>query len=176
MALLARGGGYLVGRANAGRSPLDGRPSSGAVLAPFNGEAVSVGEIEALLGPKDGPLRAQLRGTQRRGRSCTIGQFFALRGGRRRRKHVFVGETRVASKLLPSPGWEPSWSTGTAVSGPIVDATADNVSGCEPSGYQPQKCPIDPAANPVIDRRPPPRSPSAATRLTAAFGMPVPRP
>lgn len=40
------------------------------------------------------------------------------------------------------------------MSGPIVDATADNVSGCEPSGYQPQKCPIDLAANPVIDRRP----------------------
>jgi len=52
--------GYLVGRASGGGSPLDGRPSSGAVLARFDGETVTAGEIETLAGPKDGPLRAQL--------------------------------------------------------------------------------------------------------------------
>ncbi|WP_242337471.1 MULTISPECIES: SpvB/TcaC N-terminal domain-containing protein [unclassified Anaeromyxobacter] len=91
----------------------------------------------------------------RGGESITIGQFFALKGRKAATKHIFIGETRVASKLLPSPGWEPSWSEGTAVSGPILAGTAvETVSGCDPSTYQPQKCPIDPAANPVIDRRP----------------------
>ena len=94
----------------------------------------------------------------RGGESITVGQFFALKGRKAATKHVFIGETRVASKLLPSPGWEPSWSEGTTVAGPIQDGTAavttDAVSGCNPSTYQPQKCPIDPAANPVIDRRP----------------------
>ena len=52
--------GYSVGRARGGRSPLDGRPSGGAVLARFDGEKVTASEIEALAGPKDGPLRAQL--------------------------------------------------------------------------------------------------------------------
>ena len=91
----------------------------------------------------------------RGGESITVGQFFALKGRKAATKHVFIGETRVASKLLPSPGWEPSWSEGTTVSGPIVDGTTvETVNGCNPSTYQPQKCPIDPAANPVIDRRP----------------------
>jgi RHS repeat-associated protein len=89
----------------------------------------------------------------RGGESITIGQFFALKGRKAATKHVFVGETRVASKLLPSPGWEPSWSEGTTVSGPVVDVT-DPTSGCDPSSYAPQKCPIDPAANPVMDKRP----------------------
>lgn len=46
VALLAGAAGYLVGRANAGGSPLDGRPSSGAVLARFGSEAVTSGEGE----------------------------------------------------------------------------------------------------------------------------------
>jgi len=93
----------------------------------------------------------------RGGESITIGQFFALKGRRAATKHVFVGDTRVASKLLPPPGWEPRWSEGTSPSGPIVGSTvsssAANENGCDPSDYQPQKCPIAPAANPVIDRR-----------------------
>jgi hypothetical protein len=52
--------GYMIGRAGGGGSPLDGRPSGGAVLARFDGEEVTAAEIEALAGPKDGPLRAQL--------------------------------------------------------------------------------------------------------------------
>ena len=91
----------------------------------------------------------------RGGESITVGQFFALKGRKAATKHVFIGETRIASKLLPSPGWEPSWSEGTTVSGPIVDGTTvEGVNGCNPSTYQPSKCPIDPAANPVLDRRP----------------------
>jgi peptidyl-prolyl cis-trans isomerase C len=53
--------GYSIGRHGGGGSPLDARPSSGAVLARFDREAVTAGEIDALAGPKDGPLRAQLR-------------------------------------------------------------------------------------------------------------------
>lgn len=53
--------GYSAGRRSGGGSPLDDRPSGGAVLARFDGEAVTAGEIDALAGPKDGPLRAQLR-------------------------------------------------------------------------------------------------------------------
>jgi parvulin-like peptidyl-prolyl isomerase len=60
-AVLAGVGGYLVGRASAGGSPLDGRPASGAVLARFDRDTVTAGEIDALAGPKDSPLRAQLR-------------------------------------------------------------------------------------------------------------------
>jgi hypothetical protein len=60
-AVLAGAVGYRVGRASGGGSPLDGRPSSGAVVARFGGESVTVGEIEAIAGPKDGQLRAQLR-------------------------------------------------------------------------------------------------------------------
>ncbi len=91
----------------------------------------------------------------RGGESITVGQFFALKGRKAATKHIFIGETRIASKLLPSPGWEPSWSEGTTVTSPIVDGTTvEGFNGCNPSTYQPQKCPIDPAANPVLDRRP----------------------
>ncbi len=94
----------------------------------------------------------------RGGESITIGQFFALKGRKAATKHVFVGETRIASKLLPAPGWEPDWSEGTSPSGPIVQnaalvgsATSEN--GCDPSSYSPQKCPLNPSPDPVIDRR-----------------------
>lgn len=59
-AVIAGVAGYFIGHAGGGGSPLDGRPSSGAVLARFDGEKVTADEIEALAGPKDGPLRAQL--------------------------------------------------------------------------------------------------------------------
>jgi hypothetical protein len=61
VAVLASAAGYLVGRSGGGGSPLDGRPSGGAVLARFQGEAVTAAEIDALSGPKDSPLRAQLK-------------------------------------------------------------------------------------------------------------------
>jgi parvulin-like peptidyl-prolyl isomerase len=60
-AMIAGGAGYAVGRARGREGPLDGRPSGGAVLARFDGENVTSAEIDALAGPKDGPLRAQLR-------------------------------------------------------------------------------------------------------------------
>ncbi|HYG70083.1 MAG TPA: hypothetical protein VD838_20580, partial [Anaeromyxobacteraceae bacterium] len=47
-------------------------------------------------------------------------QFFALKGRKAAMKHVFVGDTRIASKLLPPPAWDPDWSEGAAPSGPIV--------------------------------------------------------
>jgi RHS repeat-associated protein len=94
----------------------------------------------------------------RGGESITIGQFFALKGRKAATKHVFVGETRVASKLLPPPGWDTDWSQGTSPSGPIVQTAVSstsgtNTNGCDPSNYQPQKCPINPSPDPVIDRR-----------------------
>jgi parvulin-like peptidyl-prolyl isomerase len=62
VAVLAGAGGFLVGRGSGGGgSPLDGRPSSGAVLARFDGETVTAGEVETLAGQQDGPLRVQLR-------------------------------------------------------------------------------------------------------------------
>ena len=59
-AAIAGVAGYFIGHAGEGGSPLDGRTSHGTVLARFDGEKVTAGEIEALAGPKDGPLRARL--------------------------------------------------------------------------------------------------------------------
>ncbi|MGB8930755.1 MAG: peptidylprolyl isomerase [Anaeromyxobacteraceae bacterium] len=59
-AVVSGGVGFALGRAGGGGSPLDGRPSGGAVLARFDGEKVTAGELDALAGPKDAPLRAQL--------------------------------------------------------------------------------------------------------------------
>jgi peptidyl-prolyl cis-trans isomerase C len=61
VATVAGGVGFALGRAHGAGSPLEGRPSGGAVLARFDGDTVTAGEIETLAGPKDGPLRAQLR-------------------------------------------------------------------------------------------------------------------
>lgn len=61
VAAVAGVAGYAIGRSSGVGSPLDGRASSGAVVARFDGEKVTAGEIEALAGPKDGPLRAQLK-------------------------------------------------------------------------------------------------------------------
>lgn len=59
-AAIAGVSGFFIGYSRGGGSPLDGRPSSGAVVATFDGDKVTVGELEALVGPKDGPLRARL--------------------------------------------------------------------------------------------------------------------
>jgi parvulin-like peptidyl-prolyl isomerase len=61
VAIVAGGVGYALGRARGGGGPLDGRPSGGAVLARFDRDTVTAGEIDALAGPKDSPLRAQLK-------------------------------------------------------------------------------------------------------------------
>lgn len=60
VAALAAVAGYALGRSRGASSPLDARPSGGAVLARFDGEKVTADELEALMGPKDGPLRARL--------------------------------------------------------------------------------------------------------------------
>jgi RHS repeat-associated protein len=83
----------------------------------------------------------------RGGESLTIGQFFSLKGRKAATKHVFVGSTRLASKLLPPPGWEPSDAT-------VVVATTTSSSaipGCDPSNYQPSKCPVLPGGDPVLN-------------------------
>ncbi len=61
VAAVAGAAGYAVGRSSGVGSPLGERSSGGAVLARFDGDEVTASEIEALAGPKDGPLRAQLR-------------------------------------------------------------------------------------------------------------------
>jgi hypothetical protein len=58
---VAGGVGFALGRAGGGGSPIDVRPSSGAVVARFDHEAVTAGEFDALAGPTDSPLRAQLK-------------------------------------------------------------------------------------------------------------------
>ena len=84
----------------------------------------------------------------RGGDSITIGQFFNLKGKVAATKHVFVGETRLASKLLPPPGWNEGLTpvSTTPASGHTPAAT--NTNGCEPSNYQPQKCPYLPGGEP----------------------------
>ncbi len=42
----------------------------------------------------------------RGGESITVGQFWALKGRRAATKHIYAGTTRLASKLLPPPGWD----------------------------------------------------------------------
>lgn len=87
----------------------------------------------------------------RGGESITIGQFWALKGRRAATKHVFAGTARIASKLLPPPGWDdvprgPVDSTGT-----VVTTAGEVDNGCNPSNYQPQKCGILPGGEPVLN-------------------------
>ncbi|WP_242337481.1 RHS repeat domain-containing protein [Anaeromyxobacter sp. SG66] len=87
----------------------------------------------------------------RGGESITIGQFWALKGRRAATKHVFAGTARIASKLLPPPGWDdvprgPVDSTGT-----VVSTVGDVDNGCNPSNYQPQKCGVLPGGEPVLN-------------------------
>jgi len=95
----------------------------------------------------------------RGGEGITIGQFWSLKGRRAATKHVFAGATRLASKVLPPPGWNQTTST-TAVSAVITTAvsttgttttSATNVNGCDPSNYQPNKCPVLPGGDPSIN-------------------------
>ncbi len=79
----------------------------------------------------------------RGGDSITIGQFFNLKGKVAATKHVFVGETRLASKLLPPPGW------GQGLVPVSTAPPGTTLPGCDPSDYSPQKCPYLPGAPPV---------------------------
>ncbi len=84
----------------------------------------------------------------RGGESITVGQFWSLKGRKAATKHVFAGATRLATKLLPPPGWQPG-STDTA----LASATTATLPGCDPSSYEPQKCPILPGGDPVLNHR-----------------------
>jgi RHS repeat-associated protein len=66
------------------------------------------------------------------GDSLTIGTFYSVHGHSHATKHIFVNETRLASKLLPPPE---AASQGGTVGGTLPP-------GCDPSSNQPQKCPI----------------------------------
>jgi RHS repeat-associated protein len=82
----------------------------------------------------------------RGGEGLTIGQFFSLKGRKAATKHVFVGSTRLASKLLPPPGWQPSDATVV-----VAPASTSTIPGCDPSNYQPNKCPMLPGGDPVLN-------------------------
>ncbi len=98
----------------------------------------------------------------RGGEAITIGQFWSLKGRRAATKHVFAGATRLASKLLPPPGWDQTsqtavvlaslTTTALSTSGTTTTLTsASNDSGCDPSNYQPTKCPVLPGGDPSIN-------------------------
>jgi len=80
----------------------------------------------------------------RGGESLTIGQFFSLRGRKAATKHVFVGATRLASKLLPPPGWDAPV--------PATDPATPPLPGCDPY-YQPRKCAAPPDVDPKIGKK-----------------------
>ncbi len=84
----------------------------------------------------------------RGGESLTIGQFWSLKGRRAATKHVFAGTTRLASKLLPPPGWD---DVPRGTEGATVVTVQDGDNGCLPSNYQPQKCQVLPGGEPVIN-------------------------
>ncbi|WP_242393019.1 RHS repeat-associated core domain-containing protein [Anaeromyxobacter oryzisoli] len=84
----------------------------------------------------------------RGGDSITIGQFFNLKGKTAATKHVFVGETRLASKLLPPPGWVEGLAPANS-STTTTTTSAITLPGCDPSSYSPQKCPYLPGSPPV---------------------------
>jgi RHS repeat-associated protein len=99
----------------------------------------------------------------RGGEGITIGQFWSLKGRRAATKHVFAGATRLASKLLPPPGWEQTSPT-VVVSAIAMTAASDTTStttsggilndnGCDPSNYQPTKCPVLPGGEPSINHQ-----------------------
>ena len=88
----------------------------------------------------------------RGGESITIGQFWSLKGRRAATKHIFAGSTRLASKLLPPPGW--TTTAGTVATGTATNPVGDglpNDTGCDPAAYNPQKCPELPGGTPVIN-------------------------
>jgi RHS repeat-associated protein len=91
----------------------------------------------------------------RGGESITIGQFWSLKGRRAATKHVFAGSTRLASKLLPPPGWNDvprdTLTSTVAASTPPVGNGVPNENGCDPSNYNPLKCPALPGGEPSIN-------------------------
>ncbi|WP_277958176.1 RHS repeat-associated core domain-containing protein, partial [Anaeromyxobacter oryzisoli] len=80
------------------------------------------------------------------------GQFWSVKGRRAAMKHVFVGTARVASKLMPPPGWDdvPRGTVDSTEPG-TTPTTVNNDSGCDPSYYQPQKCAYLPGGDPVLN-------------------------
>ncbi len=84
----------------------------------------------------------------RGGESITVGQFWSLKGRKAATKHVFIGATRLATKLLPPPGWQPSDSNIV-----LASTTTTTLPGCDPSSYEPQKCPVLPGGDPVLNHR-----------------------
>jgi RHS repeat-associated protein len=88
----------------------------------------------------------------RGGEAITIGQFFAVKGRRAATKHVFAGGSRIATKLLPPPGWDDG-AILAAAAATFDTAGASNESGCDPSDYKPQKCPVLPGGDPVLNHR-----------------------
>nr|WP_228530548.1 MULTISPECIES: toxin TcdB middle/N-terminal domain-containing protein [Myxococcaceae] len=91
----------------------------------------------------------------RGGTSISLGQFFSIKGKRHGTKHIFAGETRLASKLMPVPDGDIGMS-GPPGSVVLTNGTG-NVNGCEPSDDQPQKCPVivptpgeDPDGEPAV--------------------------
>ncbi len=103
----------------------------------------------------------------RGGEQITVGQFWSLKGRRAATKHVFAGNTRLASKLLPPPGLETTSpavvvAALTVATTSATDATMDasmvgsgwpNGTGCVPSNYEPQKCPVLPGGEPDINHQ-----------------------
>jgi RHS repeat-associated protein len=90
------------------------------------------------------------RGTLGRGgESLTIGQFFSLKGRKSAAKHVFAGTTRVATKIVPPPGWQPA-SADVVTAAPGEPPSGSNLPGCQPSDFQPQKCDAYPGGDPII--------------------------
>jgi RHS repeat-associated protein len=83
----------------------------------------------------------------RGGESITIGQFWAIKGHRAATKHIFAGNARIASKLLPPPGWDDT--PPPSIEPVSVTTVLEN--GCAPSNYQPQKCTILPGGDPVLN-------------------------
>lgn len=67
----------------------------------------------------------------RGGTSLTVGQFYSTRGASVATKHIYAGETRLASKVISPPSFKvgaggPKW--------------AGYLPGCEPSQHMPKKC------------------------------------
>lgn len=87
----------------------------------------------------------------RGGESISIGQFWSLKGRRAATKHIFAGTTRLASKLLPPPGWDDVPHGNLVLTDTTVASATVNDNGCVPSNYQPNKCPVLPGGDPVID-------------------------
>ena len=91
----------------------------------------------------------------RGGESITIGQFWSLKGRRAATKHIFAGSLRLASKVLPPPGWTPTTATlqvpaTGAATNPVGDGLP-NLTGCDPASYNPQKCPELQGGTPVVN-------------------------